>query len=536
LKGAIGGSPSSAESAIRQCLQKASQGGKLQLNTKFGKRTMKPHPFEKAHQLLKKGEFPAAVEEARRVHRLFSGPSADSALAGILVDVANFTRNLKLAREGKALMERLPQKLIDAYPADYHYNLGNAFSSIGYHQKSRGAARRPAIAEAVSHYDQALQFADRPNTRANLANSLLAQGRYIEALDELDSLLASQPRHYNAFGYRGASFLGIDIWLNHTHGGMRQAALHSYRRAVELAKDDPVVARHFAPYVHDLESRVSPLPNLKQKPMRSDVQWIWSNRLALNPCPICMVDSPDAFDLFPLSGVLTAPRRRPPTKDLFVVLNAILGTFGTARWQLWSAESPESVLPLDHIIQHSGSGGTLVDLRIGLKMSAFSGFYRVLGQIASALNNCLALKHPPEKVTFNNVWGKPRVREFARTVGELNSGVRRRNSDPLSALYYLAASLERGLGRYQHLRILRNHIEHRLAAPFPKTTKSRTPYYEPFAVADLSRDVYVIGRLARAAIWYLCAVFSVEERRRVQVARREGHVIGGGTRTPVTRR
>jgi hypothetical protein len=500
---------------------------------------MKPHPFEKAYQLLVQGEFSAAVKEARRVRRLFSGPSADSALAGILVDVANVTRNLKLAREGKALMERLPEKLIDAYPADYHYNLGNAFSSIGYHQKSRGAARRPAIAEAVSHYDQAVQFSDRPNTRANLANALLAQGRYIEALDELDSLLDSEPRHYNALGFRGSAFLGLDIWLNHTHAGIRQAALCTYRKAAELAKDDPVVARDFAHYVRQLEARVSPVPDLEQKPMRSDAQWIWSKRLALNPCPLCMRDSPDAFDLFPFPGVLTAPRRRPPTEDLFVVLNAILGTFGTARWQLWSAESPESGLPPDHIIQHTGSGGVLVDLKIGLKMSAFAGFYRVLGQIASALNNCLALKHPPEQVTFSNVWGKPRVRGFAKTVEELNSGIRRRKNDPLSALYYLAASLELGLGRYRHLRIQRNHIEHRLAAPFESPQRRRArkcPYYERFAVADLSRDVYVVCRLARAAIWYLCAVFSVEERRRVRVAQKAGRVIGGGTRTPVARR
>lgn len=215
------------------------------------------------------------------MHRLFSGPSADSALAGVLVDVADFTRNLKLAREGKTLMERLPQKFIDAYPANYHYNLANAFSSIGYHQRRRGVAQRPAIAEAVSHYDQALQFADRPNTRANLANALLAQGRYIEALDELDCLLDSEPHHYNALGYRGASFLGIDIWLNHTHAGIRQAALRSYRKAVEFAKNDPVVAQHFAHYVHQLESRMPPLPGLEQKPMRADAQWLWS-RLSLN--------------------------------------------------------------------------------------------------------------------------------------------------------------------------------------------------------------------------------------------------------------
>lgn len=499
---------------------------------------MKPHPFEKAHRLVMQGEYSAALEDARRVHQRFSGPSADFALAGILVDVANFTRNLKLAREGRTLMERLPQKFIDAYPADYHYNLGNALSSIGHHERSRGAARRPAIAEAVSHYDQALQLSDRPNTRANLANALLAQGRYIEALDELDSLLASEPHHYNALGYRGASFLGIDIWLNRTHAGIRQAALHSYRKAVEFAKGDPVVAQHFADYVRQLESRVSPLPDLEQKPMRSDAKLFWSRRLALNPCPICMLNSPDAFDLFPLPGVLKAPRRRPPTKDLFVVLNAIIGTFGTARWQLWSAESSESSLPPDHIIQHAGSGGVLIDLKIGLKMSAFAGFYRVLGQIASALNNCLALKHLPEQVTFNNVWGKPRARGFPKTTEELNPGVRRRNNDPLSALYYLAASLELGLGRYQHLRNLRNQIEHRIAAPFVSLQQGRPrkhPYYDPFVVSGLSRDVYVVGRLARAAIWYLCASFSVEERRRVRFAQRAGHMIGGGAGTPVAR-
>ena len=497
---------------------------------------MKPHPFEKACQLLVQGDCTAAVAEARRVHRRTQGATSDWALASVLINASDFTRKLKLAREGKKILEGLPSKLIEANADQYYYNLGIACASIGRHEKGVGAARRPSFAAAVSHYDQSLQSSAHPDTRANLANALLAQGRYIEALDELDDLLASQPQHYNAWGYRGTAFLGIDGWLNNSHAGILQAALLSYRKAVEFAKNDPIVAQTFARRARQLEARVRPPADLEQAPMRDDVDWIWRNRLALNPCPICKMDSPDAFDLYPLPGVLKSPKRRPPTDDLFVVVNSILATFGTARWQLWAADSPDVPLPTDHIIQHTGTAGCLVDLRLGLRMAAMTGFYRVLGQVASALNNCLSLKHAPHRVKFDNVWGRPGSHGLPSTPAQLNPGIRRRRNAPLSALYYLSASLEQGRGRYQHLRVLRNDIEHQLAAPFSQREATRTRYYKPFTPVELSRDVYTIGRLARSAIWYLCAAFLSEERRRVHSAQRAGHILGKGSQTPVARR
>jgi hypothetical protein len=285
----------------------------------------------------------------------------------------------------------------------------------------------------------------------------------------------------------------------------------SYRRAVEFAKEDPEIARHFAKHLGQLEQRVPEVNAIEAKPMRADARWIWENRLALNPCVLC--------------------------RELFVVLNTIIATYGTARWQFWMAEDETNALAVDHIIQHTGASAPLVDLGTGLRMAALTSFYRVLGQIASALNNFFCLKHPPNRVAFENVWGMPRSQGLPKTPKQLHPGIRRRRNAPLCALYYLAASLEIGLGRYQDLRILRNRIEHRLAAPVLNgKPKYATHYYETFIDRDLSGNVYKLARIAKAAIWYFAAALSVEEHRRVLRVQRRGHAVLRGTRTSVVRR
>jgi tetratricopeptide (TPR) repeat protein len=493
--------------------------------------------FAKAHSLLEQGDANSAVAEARIAHRMSPGDESDWRLAAILIDAGDIGHSLRFVREGKGILERLPAKLTELNAAAYHYNLGNAFATIGRYKRGTGAASHLATAEAVSHYDRACQLSKSADLRANLANALLRQGRYIEGIDELDALLDTYPDHYNAHGFRGSALLGISGWLNNAHKGLSQAALASYKHAVQFAVDDPFIAQHYSTFVQRLEQTVPPPARLKQKPMRADVQWIWANRLALNPCSVCRLDTPDAFDIYPISGVLSSPRRRPPTSELFSVLNAILATYGTARWQLWATEASDAALADDHVIQNAGASTPLVDLRLGLSMSAFAGFYRVLGQVASGINNCFSLKHPAKNVTFENVWGKVGARGLPKTIEHLHPGIRRRKNAPLSALYYLAASLEIGLGRYQDLRVLRNQIEHRLAVPVPdEKARKAARYYEGFISGELPENVHKLGRIAKAAIWYFAAALTMEEHRRVRDARRSGHNVVHGVRTAVIRR
>ncbi len=491
--------------------------------------------FQQSQQLLVAGNPRGALVAARRASRRDASPQAKAALAAILIDASELLGMPSLAREGREILLSLEAKWPPSALGHVHYNVGNAYATIGKFERGVGPGTRASLAEAVSHYDEAAQRLTLPDLRANLANTFLRQGRWVEGLDELDDLLRNHPDHYNALAFRGSALMGMSIWLGDSHAGLLYAALDSYQRAYDLAADDPIAAVGFKRVIDNLRGRLPPAKNLRRRKGSPHSEWIWSQRLALNPCPYCRVENPELFDIYPLPGLLTSSRRRIPTEDVHAILNALILTYSTARWQLCQASLKAEDEFAGHVIQNAGSRTKPANLPIGLLASAATGFYRLLGQIATSMNNCFRLGHAPNRVTFDNVWGKSNQKGFPRSRGEIQPSIRRRATPPIAALYRLAESMDVGLGRYKELRILRNEIEHRLAVFFDDDPIGSSHLYSPVLVASLRRGAFQLGRIAKAALWYFAAAVSMDERQRVKQVRARGFVVCPGKGSTVVR-
>lgn len=94
-------------------------------------------------------------------------------------------------------------------------------------------------AAAAEHFARALELApDKPATRLKLANALARTGRFAEALEQYDRLLASHPELAGDLYSRRATTL-VNL-------GRRAEAVADFRRAVEAAPDDAQLRLRFA--------------------------------------------------------------------------------------------------------------------------------------------------------------------------------------------------------------------------------------------------------------------------------------------------
>ena len=485
-----------------------------------------------AIEQLRCGRPAEAVRTARKVSRLIEDPVVRAInVGGILIDAGADLKKVRLVKEAVAELERVSEEVTGPNRPAYHYNLGNGYSTLGHRQNGLGPGTRPALVNAISHLDAALKYNPTPDVRANLAGALLAQGRWIEAFDESDAVIEEYPTHHQTLARRASSLQGIYNWTN-GHTAILAAALSDLENAIELSEDEPVFQTSYKKAYIDLRKRVSPLQIKSKTSLCRDVRWIWHSRLALNPCPLCRQESPEAFDLFPLAGRLEGGFRKPEVDVVLDLFNGLSRNYATARWILYKAvEHPP--IESDHVVTIEGNPNAHHELSVGLLMSAASGFYALLGQIAFALNSYYRLGHEARNVTFDNVWGQPGGRSLPRDRNSLHPALRRRSVPALAALYWLARSFTHGLGRYVDLRNLRNSIEHHVVCVFDAPVES--PYYIALTRRQLEESTIRLGQIARAAIWYFggAVLYGEQERARRQI--RRGQKITKGTRGEVRR-
>ena len=262
------------------------------------------------------------------------------------------------------------------------------------------------------------------------------------------------------------------------------------------------------------------------------MRWIWESRLALNPCPLCRQESPEAFDLFPLAARLEGGHRKPEVDVVLDLVNSLCRNYATARWVLYKAVA-DPPLESDHVITIEGNPSARHELPVGLLMSAASGFYALLGQIAFALNSYYRLGHDARDVTFENVWGRPGSRGLPKDRTILHPALQRRSVPALAALYWLAQSFTHGLGRYADLRKCRNSLEHHVVCAFDAPVES--PYYVAFDRRRLEESTLLLGQIARAAIWYFGGAILYGEQERAERLIRRGRKVTKGTRGKVRR-
>lgn len=485
-----------------------------------------------AAEQLRRGRPAEAVRIARKVARLIEDPVLRAInVGGLLIDAGADLKKIHLVKEAVDELERVSTQVTEPNRPAYHFNLGNGYSTLGHSQNGRGPGTRPALVKAISHLDATLKYTSAPDVRANLSGVLLAQGRWIEAFDESNALLREYPTHHKALANRASSLQGIYNWVE-GHTAILAAAHSDLEHAIELSTNEPVFQTSYKKALADLRKHVSPLRVSPQVTLRRDVRWIWDSGLALNPCPLCRQESPEAFDLFPLAGRLEGGLRKPEIDVVLDLVNGLSRNYATARWILYKAvEDPP--LGSDHVITIEGNPSARHELSIGLLMSAASGFYALLGQIAFALNSYYRLGHNARDVTFENVWGKPGSRRLPRDRTSLHPALRRRAVPALAALYWLAQSFTHGLGRYVDLRNFRNSIEHHVVCVFDAPLES--PYYVTLNRTQLEESTLRLGQIARAAIWYFGGAVLYGEQERAQRQIRRGRKVTKGTRGTVRR-
>ena len=485
-----------------------------------------------AVEQLRCGRPTEAVRTARKVERLIEDPVLRAInVGGLLIDAGADLKKVHLVKEAVDQLERVSAGVTEHVQPAYHFSLGNGYSTLGHRQKGRGPSTKPALVKAISHLDAAMKYNPAPDVRANLSGVLLAQGRWIEALHESDAILREYPNHHKALANRASSLQGIYHWTG-DHTGILVAAHSDLERAIELSSNEPVFQSSYKKALDALRKNVPPIQVSPQTSQRRDVRWIWDSGLALNPCPLCRQESPEAFDLFPLAGRLEGGTRKPEIDVVLDLVNSLSRNYASARWVLYKAVED---LPheSDHVITIEGNPSARHELSVGLLMSAASGFYALLGQIAFALNSYYRLGHDARDVTFENVWGKPGSRRLPQERTSLHPAIRRRAVPALAALYWLAQSFTHGMGRYADLRKFRNSLEHHVVCVFDTPVES--PYYVALNRTQLEESTLRLGQIARAAIWYFGGAVLYGEQERAQRQIRRGRKVIKRTRGTIRR-
>lgn len=488
--------------------------------------------FNNARELLDHGETKRAIKLARYAAIKTQNPSIRTInLSGILIDAGSDLKNTKLICEGIRLLELQKNYVKKEHLFPLHYNLGTGYLAIGQKERGYGPGTRPSLSESVNHFDECLRYQKNHDAKVNLSSALMEQGRYIEALDELEEVISENPKHHVALSNRGSTLMKIHDWM-WPHTDLRKAALIDYDKAAKLSKDEPIFYKRYLSTLDQLQREVN-RPVLQRKAPSKIDKWIWQSKLAMNPCPLCRIETPSAFDTYTLATRLKGGRRRPSATELIALVNTLHQSFGTSRWCLMKGIGITPIKEREQIVILLGSPSARHDLKIGLIMTALSGFYGILSQIAFGLNLYFYLKHNTKKVKFDTIWsslgnckGIPQIRS------DIHSGLKRLATPPLSALYRLALSMQHGSGRYSELRSLRNSLEHHIVVATTEEIKST--YYESIEIDDLVQKTIKMGRIAKAAIWYFGATVWRGEHERLKRSIRKGVKIKKGE-TPITR-
>lgn len=479
--------------------------------------------------LIFMGRWREAVRLARAIFKR-DPESWRSAIhaGGVLIDAADGLGRPELLREAVTRMEAAMPNVPDHSLFVAHYNLGNGYLSLGQRQRGKGPATRPALGNAITHLDEALALDSGPNVRTNLANALDAQGRVVEAIGEYSRVIREHPDHGEARLNRAVA-LAFAAQAIQPHKGLLEIALSDALKARELLAGDPVRLAQCERIISEYEKAASHVAPKKTKPSKV-AKWIWETGLNLNLCPYCAEETPEAYDLYALQGFHSDSSKPERIEQVHDMLNAIHRSFSTARWQALQAFGVSGRPPRDHVVIQRSAVDAHHDLRTGLLLTAASGFYSVLHQVAAAADSYFRLGHNPLAIDIARIWwpSGSRSKGIPRRRVELHPQFQRTRHSMLSALYRLAFSCERATGRYAPLRELRNSIEHHVVVV--RDIEAKSPMYRSVEAGRLKEDVLNLGRIAKAALLYLGGAIWLEEYKRLGRSSKKPVVITQGTK------
>ncbi len=488
--------------------------------------------FREITDLVSRGDQTTAEEEARR---WLVSPGPEAAVLGkvgaVFIDIGSYTGALGLVEEG-VILTRQARGL--APGTSLTYNLANGLSRLlpDSPEVVTTVTPDPALSEVLSLYYEAIDAAGdvRPEPSFNFASALLRAGRAIEGLDLARETLTRHPEHGRGWAALGDMLWGVWAFYNR-YPDLLQDAVAAYQRALVFEVDDLPFRDRLASNItraQRLLDEVRPHPHPDMDPARTveslllehdpwDEQleaFVWKSGLGLNLCSGCRVESPMAYDRYPLAGILVGPEAKEQADRTPAEVNVLLQGFIGARSLLWLSRA-QATAPVE--ILSWPVTGLAFSRRSAFLAAAFRESYGVLDRIADLWNARLGIDAAGlyfDKLFFTK----------ANKVLAFRSSVAWPDSVGLRALMYLSASFERDNGRFNDLRASRNDLQHSLVLHGTLEGGRGWPW-DTIADDDLERRTFQLLRLVRAAILYCCeGLRSVEHEKRRRV-KAEGAIV-----------
>jgi tetratricopeptide (TPR) repeat protein len=385
-------------------------------------------------------------------------------------------------------------------------------------------------------------FKDVPETRkyqilTNLANCYDTTGRFVEAIDLWDDVLAMEPRFGMARGNRAIGLLSYGRAL-YDQGHAFVMAREAWRELEPsaLLGLEPGVGLYFANKRAEIQAtipagvlnKVVDFDGFSLGAMEAEVKyrrWCLAHRLFLNPL--------NDIGPFPIAAqdVLTSPSIVAPIREgprFHGFFNQIKQEFCSARWFAYEAMlASEPHFADTHVLLYNTLDYPRYSIAAEKLKLAYRALYSLFDKIAFFLNAYLGLGISDCNVSFRGIW---------YTGQQKKRGIRPEFKDrenwPMRGLYWLGKDLyEKGQDfrsvidpDAQRLSEIRNHLEHKYlklhlelwAGPAASGSSGFLidDLAESVSYADFEAMTMRLLSLVRAAIIYLSLGVHREERMR----------------------
>jgi tetratricopeptide (TPR) repeat protein len=369
----------------------------------------------------------------------------------------------------------------------------------------------------------------RASIFTNLANSLSAFGRGLEAIALYDEALAVVPNFAMALGNRGKAMEGLLRSIPDPRHTKLVAAYACRLCRAALSADvtweggDPTLGRYFAETEKAIASKIdvekiiskSPLDqsSLGDSPVEQAYRrWALQENLFLNPLLVIGPHSIAATDRMNLPPHV-APVGDPPT---FVAwFNQMKQEFVSARWLLYEGTRPRKKHFVDNgvflvnTLDYPTFGIQVEKLRASFRIA-----YGLLDKVAGFVNAYYMLGIDAAKVDFRNIWHVKK--------GVIRPAFLNKENLHLRGLYWLSQDIigddptdqDSIAPEAGELKRLRNLLEHRCLVLRDMDFGDPMGVVETASLREFEASTKHIVRLARVALMYLAFSLRKEESDR----------------------
>ena len=429
---------------------------------------------EIATKRLDNNDGAGALEAVRQIQALGPNYLISYYSSGLLIDIGSVLNDERLVEEGKLLLEKDYEKIIndDNLAPTVDYNLANAYLGLFYFQLEKRQEvfflKKDNLDSAKYYYRKALRFKSGTNLSAqilvNLGNCFDYIGRVVEALECYNQALSLRPNFGMALGNKGkALHYYADLCGEHQGSFIMEAyaLLKSAKSAVT-----PEAAASFSEALRAIEQRGKNLPldnppkfpgysiKGKSKLERYLIDFCLRNQLYLNVCNFCKKCNAAIGDTITIK-TMTVPANDYSYLTLSSYLNEIKQDYVTARTLI--VLSSYEKLNLDFFDKYVTIADTLdqsiSSIYIQLTKTSFKTFYDILDKIAFFINDYLRLGIREEQINFSTIWYTSKDRK------EIKEAIVKTRNASLNALFNIHKDLD--YGTYRTLKDTRNSLTHR---------------------------------------------------------------------------